>query len=191
MLSICFLNSYRATEKLSVIIHFVIRQLILCKTHATPLTAHSGEEAEWGLAEPWPLCSQPSLHVNTTGLECCWNLGLGASLWGEREGAAALCDGLSYRAYLAHLKPGNLLRLQRGSPGNLKGSGGWRGAARQLFLSAESSRGCHMFTSNTMPTHLALAVVWGKADSKHIWPLFLLQNAAIHMQKYHVLLNLW
>lgn len=123
MLSICFLNRYRATEKLSVITHFEIRQTILCKTHATPLTAHSGEEAEWGLAVPWPLCCQPSLHVNTTGSECWWNLGSGASLWGEREGAAASCDRLSYRAYLACLKPGNLLRLQRGSPGSLQGSG--------------------------------------------------------------------
>jgi len=192
MFSIYIPKRFRASAKLSVTTPFVIRRKILRQNafRSQPALSHISvpivaRRQSGAPLCPGPPCSRPSHHVNTTGSECRRNLGSGASLRGEREGAAALCDGLSSRAYLARLKPGNLLRLQRGFSGSLQGSG----AARQLLLGAESSRGCHMLTSKTMPTHLALAIVRGKADSKHIWPLFLLRNAAILMQKHHVLLN--
>lgn len=140
------------------------------------------------MAVPWPPLSRPSLHVNTTGSECHRNLGSGANLWREQEGAAALCDRMSSRAHWAYLKPGILLRLQRGFPGSSQGS---RARFKGSYQAALSCHGCHMLTSNTMPTHLALAIVWGKADSKHIWPLFLLWNTAIHIQKHYVLPKSW
>lgn len=133
MLSIYILNRHLATEKLSIMTPFAIRQTILQQnlSRSQPALSHLllplvGRRQSGARLCPGPPRSRPSLRVNTVGSECRRNLGSGASLRGEREGAAALCDGLSSRAYLVRLMPGNLLRLRRGSPGSSQGSGARR-----------------------------------------------------------------
>lgn len=136
-----------------------------------PLSPPTVAKRQRGTAVPWAPRSRPSLRVNTTGAERRKNLGSGASLRGEREGAAALCDRLSPRAYLAHLKPGNLLRLRRGSPGSAQGSGArlegscqaapprhgeqpWMPHARKEY-DADRSRPCHRAGKSRLKTHMA------------------------------------
>lgn len=157
---------------------FAIRQAILWQnpSRSQPALSHPSHRPPWqrgrgGTAAPWAPRSRPSLRVNTTGSECHKNLGSGASLRGEREGAAALCDRLSSSAYLAHRKPGNLLRLRRGSPGSAQGSGARLEGSRQAApprhgeqprmpharkeYDADTSRPCRRAGKSRLTTHMA------------------------------------